>query len=301
MAVAQRPAVRQSLAMRQQALTAAKVLVLSAALSVFPTRAAPPPPVLTPPELDEPVDGYDMRGPYQIWRYWVESRKGPVTEALLAEPEELAGLTSFGLLLRFKMNNDFGHYLTGEIRSYCEPRPDARYTPLPGSCIYVLRRAYVPLNAASYGEPNPLSEWTRANFDAQQLARHFREIGLTPGSNWWSADREAMFVSAASPRAVLAANAKVIRLASTECPQMQAAIEALEGQSLGAAIDFVAVGRDEQLRPPRPHAVRSIYTIHLRADEGPYTVEGWAGPAARMANPILNAADKCERDRQSGD
>ena len=280
--------------MKQEALAAlAKVMVSVAVLSAIPAPAAPPPPVTIPPELDQPMDGYDMRRPYQIWRYWVESRKGPVTEALLAEPEKLPGLKHFGLLLRFEKSNDFGHYLTGEIRSYCEPRPDARYTPRPGSCTYVLRRAYVPYGAASYGEPNPVADWTRANFDAHALARYFREVGLAPDSNWWSVDRETMFAGAPSPSTVLEENAVIIRLDSTECPQMQAAIEALEGQPLDTAIDLAAVGKDEQLRPPRPHTVLSSYTIYLRADGGAYTVSGSAGPAARMAKPILDAADKC--------
>lgn len=273
---------------------------LAIALLAQSALAAPPPPVRTPPALDQPVNGYDMRVPFQLWRYWVESRKGPVTEALLAEAEDLAGLEHFGRLLRFQKSNDFGHYLTGEIRAYCQPTHGARYTPIAGSCVYVLRRAYVPLDAATYGEPNPLSEWTRTNFDAEELAAHFRKIGLGPSTDWWFADREAMFATTRSPRAVLIGNAVVIRLDSTECPQMKAAIAALEGRALGASVDFVAVGKDDHLQSPNPHSIRSNFIVYLHADGGAYTVEGWAGPAARMATPILDAADTCERTLQRG-
>lgn len=287
--------------MKQQIFVVmAKIIGLSCALSAFPAMAAPPPPVPIPPTLEEPIDGYDMREPYQLWRYWVESRKGPVTEALLAEPEVLEGLRHYGLLLRFEQSNDFGHGLTGEIRVYCQPTPGSLYDPLAETCLYILRRAYVPLNVANSGETNPLSKWALANFDPQGLAIHLREIGLSPNTHWWSADREAIFSAAASPLAVLTDNAVVTRLDSTECPEMEAAIKALEGKSLGGVVDFVTVGEDRPLRPPPPpHAVKTNYTIHLRGDGGGYAIQGWGGPAEQMASPILEAANTCAQARKS--
>lgn len=236
-----------------------------------------------------------MRLPFQLWRYWVESSKGPVTEALLAKPETLEGLKPFAVLLRFKRFNDFGHYMTGEIRSYCPPSASIQLGPPPSGCRYVLRRVYVPLDAASYGKPNPLSQWTIAHFDAGALARHFRTSEIAPEANWWSMDRATLFAAAPSPRDVLTDNAKIIRLDSVQCPQMLAAIEALEGQPLGAPTDFMTIGNDSQIRPPPPHSVTTVYSVQLRADGGFYSVEGSAGPPRWLASPILAAADMCER------
>lgn len=278
----------------------ASIALLPVAAYSAAALAAPPAPARPPPGLDQPVDGYDMRQPYQIWRYWVERQKGPVTEALLETPDEIDGLKPLGLLLRFKKHNDFGHYLTGEIRGYCQAATNG-YTPVPGTCRYLLRRAYVPLAAEDYDETSPVSEWTRTRFDAEALARHFRAVGFGPETDWWAADRERMFGAAPSPREVLAANAVVVRLDSVECPKMGAAIEALEGTPLDARVDLATVGTDEQLVPPAPHAVISDYTIYLRSDGGTLKLEGWRGPVARMVNPILDAADACEQVRARQD
>jgi hypothetical protein len=274
-------------------------VLLSIATLMGAAMAAPPPPALTPPALDQPVDGYDMRGPYQIWRYWVERQKGPVTEALLERSDEIEGLKPLGLLLRFKKHDDFGHFLTGEIQGYCRTSADG-YTPVPGSCRYLLRRAYVPLAAEDYGDSNPVSEWTRTNFDAKALSRHFRSIGLSPDTDWWLADWNRMFSAAPSPRDVLAENAVMVRLDSIECPQMGQAIEALEGKPLVTRIDLATVGTDQELVAPTPHAVMSDYTVYLRADGDMLKLAGSGGPVAQIVNPILDAADACEQARNGG-
>lgn len=275
-----------------------KIIAAFVALSVAAAGAAvPPPPALSPAILDQPVDGYDMRGPYQVWRWWVEQQKGPVTESLLAQPDSIEGLKPFGLLLKFTKHNDFGHFLTGEVRGYCRPALPNQFTAIPGSCRYLLRWAYVPLDAASYSEPNRLSQWTIENFDAAALARHYRKIGLAPDTDWWQADRDLMFAAAPSPQAVLRESAVVERLDSVECPQMGLAIEALEGQPIDQRIDLPAVGKDGKLLPPRPHSVRSNFRIYLRADGSAFSMEGSGGPIAKMANPILAAAEECAEAR----
>ncbi len=274
-----------------------KLVVLSSVLAAVPGSAAPPPPAFTPASLDKPIDGYDMRPVFQLWRYWVESRKGPVTESLLAEPEMISGLQHFGRLLRFKRNNDFGHYLTGEIRAYCVPVPRAPHFAVSGSCVYVLRRAYVAFDAASYGESNPVSDWTRTKFDAGSLVQHLRASGLPASTNWWLADRSVLFLTAPSPTAVLTSNAQIVRVDSSECPNMEAAIKAVEGQPLDAGIDFPTVGIDEQFRPTVPHALTTEYSIYLRANGGPYVIEGRGGLAEKLVTPILGAVDQCEQLR----
>jgi len=235
-----------------------------------------------------------MRVPYELWRHWVEAQKGPVTLALLQQPDVLEGLRPRGTLLSFRSYNDFGHFLSGDIRVYC---PTGAPQPAPDSCRYLLRRAYVPLPAEDYGEINPVSEWVRANFDARELARNFRELGLAPDIDWGEADRAQVFSAAPSPGQVLADNAVVVRLHSIECPQMGAAIEALEGKALGMQIDFAGVGPDQKLRAPVPHAVSTTFTLFLLEEGGYTTIEGSRGPAAQIVDPILDAADACERAR----
>ncbi len=273
-----------------------KPIVALLSLPIMATgAAAPPPPVPPPAALNRSFDGYDMRQPYQIWHWWVERQKGPVTEALLSEPHTIDGLKPFGLLLRYTRHNDYGHYLTGEIRGYCEPDQSSGFDPKPGTCRYIMRRAYVPLDSASYKVDNPLSEWSRANFNASGLARHFRDMGLGPRTDWWMADWEKMFAKAPSPDAVLRENAVIARLDSVECPAMGQLIEALEGQPIPATVDLATVGSDDKLLPPAPHANIMMFKLYLRADGDAYSLEGSGGPLAKMASPILEAANACEK------
>lgn len=239
-----------------------------------------------------------MKVPYQIWRHWVESQKGLVTDELMSKPDEMEGLKPLALLLEFRKHNDFGHYLTGEIRSYCQIASPRTYAPVPGSCRYLLRRAYVPLNAEAYNESNPVADWTRANFNPPALVRHFRAIGLAPNTDWWGADRKKMFATAPSPRDVLARNAVVVRLDSIECPQMGKAVEALEGVPLDVKIDLATIGADGKLAPPWPHSITSTTTLHLRANGAALSVEGSGGRMKQLIGPVLDAADACEKARQ---
>jgi hypothetical protein len=155
--------------------------------------AAPPPPVIAPEAIGRPVEGYDLGTVYQKWRYWVESHKGAAADELLKQPEKIAGAEAFGEpLLRFAKHNDFGHFLSGEIRLYCltGTRGDAARR----ACHYRLRRAYVPHDAApSDGKDNPVARWTRETFDAAKLARHLRASGLAPETDWWMTESAKLF------------------------------------------------------------------------------------------------------------
>lgn len=275
-------------------------MVVAALLGCLPAIAiaqAPPPPIPSPPELAQPIDGYDMRTPHQLWRWWVEAEKGPVTEALLATPDTIDGLKPAGMVMSFARGGDFGIYLRGEVRTYCRMGANG-YTPVPGTCLHRLRRAYVPMAAASYQGTNPVAEWTRTHFNAAALARHFKAIGLPPETDWWRADREKMFAAAPSPRAVLTEHATMVRLDSTECPAMAKAIEALEGQSIDTRIDLSGVGEDATMEAPRPHAAITEVTLYLRDTMGLLRLEGSGGVTARLVQPITDAADACEKARK---
>ena len=271
-------------------LTAVTLSMLSASTS----GAQPPPPALTPPELDNPYDGYDLRTPYQLWRYWVEGQKGPVTQALMAEPDTLPDEGAFGRpLITFKAFGDLGHFLTGDLRAYCRRKPPHDFDR--DNCHYVLRRAFVPAAAASYGTENPLSTWTRQNFGPETLAKRFKAAGVAPDINWWFADRQALFARQPSPAVVLKSLAKVIRVDSRDCPALAKAIDAMETRRLDLPADFWAVGPKGQLVAPAPHATQWLYALNLMAAGHAVTVEGDGPQVTDIVNPVFDAAQACEQ------
>ena len=276
----------------------ALILALAASLAASVAwGGVPPPPIPSPPEFDQPVDGYDMRTPYQLWRFQIEAQKGAAADELRATPEPIAGELSIGPpLLRFTFHNDFGHYLTGQIQAYCAPM--GRYGFDPATCHYVLRRAFVPADVAGYGADPALSQWMRQTFDAPALARHFHALGLAPDTDWWFADRAAMFSAMPSAVPLLKAHATIVRLDSRDCQAMGKALGDIDGARLGQPIDLMAVGPDRKLEVPAPHATRAVYTLRTNLDGGALTLEG-AAPALRsLVDPVLEAADACEKARK---
>lgn len=271
--------------------TALALLALTPALAV----AAPPPPAPMPPALQQPVDGYDLQVPWQLWIYWIEGQKGAATEVVLAEPDAIDGERPWGApILRFTKTEDFGHFLTGEVRVYC--RPKKPYGFEDGSCHYRLRRAFVPLPAGPYKGDNPVSAWARDNFDTARLTRHFREAGIAPDTDWWMTDRRRLFATMPSPAQVLIDNATVIRLDSRDCPAFGRAIEALDGRTARWRMDMLAVGRDGELTPPAPHSVMVEYSLTISAPgrAGRVTIKGAGDEIERLVAPVLDAADACE-------
>ena len=94
--------------------------------------AVPPPPALEPPELSQVIEGYDLSAPFQLWFYWVESRKGEVVQSLLSQPDELPGERTIGPpIFTFTRTNDYGRYMSGEIRTILPQQRTARHRPQP--------------------------------------------------------------------------------------------------------------------------------------------------------------------------
>ena len=258
---------------------------------------APPPPAPVPDGLAAPVDGYDLREPFQIWRAWVEAQKGAATQALLSQPETVAGHEPIGEpIIRFEKYNDFGLFLTGEIRSYC-PRT-ANGGIRSESCHYRLRRAYVSDDGGGYDD-NPVARWTREAFDAPRLAAHLRVLGLPANTDWWRADRAQMFAVLPSAVPMLMQNATVVRMDSRECPALQQALRHIQTQRISLDVDLPTVHPDQRVTGPPPHAVRIVYTLRSlasAADEG-VTIRGNGSMLREMIHPVLDAADACERRR----
>lgn len=268
------------------------------ALHGLHAAAAPPPPAPPPPGLDRPILGYDLQTPFQLWRYWVERQKGPVVEALIAEPETLDGERAVGApIVRFVRSNDFGRFLAGDVRLYC--RRDGAHGFDRSACHYRLRRAFVPLDAASYGEDNPLARWTRESFDAERLARHLQAAGLPPDSDWWRVDEERIFSSMPSPAPLLREHARVVRVDSRDCPAFGEAVAALESKRVDWRLDFLGVGEDTALVAPNPHAQITEYSFRILVPGrlNAVTLQGVSSQLDDLFAPVAEALDACERQQ----
>lgn len=258
-------------------------------------RGVPPPPMLTPPELKQPIDGYDMSGPYEQWRHWIEARKGPVMDALLAAPAPPPpGEQAFGATqLRFKAHWDLGRFTTGDAQVYCRPKPPYGFDQ--ATCHVVLRRVQIPDDVGGLGGPNALSAWMQANFDAPALARHLRAEGVEPGANWWRVDRARMFAASPSPDAALKAGARLDRVDSRDCPAMAEAFANLDSSSIDLRFDMTGIGDDVVGQAPAPHSNFWTYTLSVRSDKGLTTIETDSWRIGDLVIPILKAAEACAK------
>jgi hypothetical protein len=277
-------------------VTKLRALALVIALSPAAARAAPPPPPPPVEALRQPVDGYDLQRPFGIWRYWVEGQKGAAADTLLAEPELIEGEVAYGApILRFTAHNDFGHFLTGEIRVYCKPKHPRGSQP--GTCHYRLRRAFVAMDAVAYGPDNPVSQWTRETFVSSQMAGRLRAAGFGPETDWWMADRARLFATMPSAVPILKDNATLVRLDSRDCPALGRTVEALEGRLLRLKLDFPWIGEDATGEPPWPHAVQIVIALRIMVpgSSTPVLLEGSGEMFERLSSPVFAAADACEK------
>lgn len=268
------------------------LLALSAASSAW--GQGPPPPILTPPALEKPVEGYDLRTPYQLWRYWVESQKTPVIEALVAQPDASPEAPALGRpLIRFKAHGDMGLVMAGDLRSYCKRTQPYGFDR--ASCRHVMRRITIPVAAASYGDDNPLSIWTRENFGPERMARHLKAAGFAPDTDWWMSDRTRMFEGQPSPAEVLRQAARIERADSQDCPAMAKAIAEIETKRIDAGVDFWTLGPETKLVPPRPHAAQWTIAIEFLVNGRWATLESDGALLDPIVGPVLDAGEACMR------
>jgi hypothetical protein len=259
-------------------------------------EAAPPPPPIVPPAYQRQIEGYDLGVLYGIWRFWVEGQKGSVTQALLTDPEQIAGERQIGrFLMKMTWRSDFGIFMAADLRLYCRHVPPHGFDR--SSCHYRYRRAYVPHDAAVYSQPdNPVSTWTREAFNPEQLVAHLRAIDMAPETSWWRADWARMFAALPSPAPVLRANAIVRHMDSRDCPALGEAVEVMERESLGWRVDFLFVGQDPRMDPPPPHGTITAYELNLNTPlGGMVTINGTAQEFDNLMRPVFEAIATCER------
>ena len=278
---------------RVRMLPMAVLLLPAAAFASQAARAAPPPPAPSPAELASPIEGYDLRTLYQLWRYWVEAHKGAAADRLLASPDVVEGYAAAGRpFLRFKKMNDFGHFMSGEVRSYCPAA--AAGGRVEDSCHFRLRRAYVAAEAGDF-DANPVSRWTRESFDAAKIVARVKALALPPQTDWWRADRQAIFSALPSPLEMLAANATLARLDSRECKRLAVAVSAMDEERLSWRTDVRSVGSDTERVYPGPHSIHPVWSLDIVTPSGgSATIEGSGKDLHAIVGPVLAAADACE-------
>lgn len=253
----------------------------------------PPPPPVVPTEFREPVNGYDLAALYGLWRHWIEAHKDEAIDATLAQPPGEAARWSGPPIVEFSSYNDFGRYVAGQLRRYCVI--DQNISASSG-CRIQMRRAYVPLSAAVYDETNAIADWMRGAFDPQKLTSYLRETGMAPDTDWWMADRAAIFAALPSPVPILRQHAELVVVESGDCPAMLASLEEIDATSVDWRVNLFGVGAEEKPpMPPRPHAVQTNYTLRFVAADGDQvTVEGGSAALQSMIGPTLQAAEECE-------
>lgn len=274
------------MALKMKALA---VLVLAAA----PGRAfaPPPPPAIPPVELRTPIDGYNLQQPYQAWVSTVERQKGAAIDELMKAAEDMPGERPIGdTLVAYDSFNDSGHFASGEIQTYCKSGGPTGYDKK--TCHYRYRTIRIPPSANAYPPDNPVARWTHDSFDAAKVVAHLKATGVAPGTaNLWSAGVSTVMPS---PVSILKENAKITVVDSRDCPAFHRAVEALEGKTLSVALDFLAIGRDDDSMPPI-HGVQTDYSISSWAPSsgGRVEITGHSDRIQALVDPVFTAADSC--------
>jgi len=232
--------------------------------------AAPPPPPVHPVDLPRTLDGYDIAAFYSRYSYWLEGQKGPVIEALIAEVPEMMGYRPLAPIVSYEKFEDYGHYQSGEIRSYCRVVDDWRTDTK--DCLVVSRKVNIPF--AVLDDDGPLGKYMRQSFDPAKLVAGLKAQEIAPDADVWRLDAAAVYASLGSPVPVLVANARVTRVDSEQCPAMRDELVRLEASELRLPIDMTTIGEDRTVPAPPPHSVRREDVLRLRTTTGFVTVSG---------------------------
>jgi hypothetical protein len=268
-----------------------KRLILLALLcgAAIEAIAAPPPPPAPRDDLPQTMDGYDIGSFYSRYSYWLERQKGQVIDTLMAEVPEMQGYRAFAPIVSYKKFEDYGHYQSGEIRSYCRVIDEWRTDN--SDCLFVLRKINVPV--AAIAEDSPLGEFMRQSFDPAKLVAGLKANGIAPDADIWRIDGATVFGVLPSPVAVLTANARTERIDSKQCPAMLEELKRLERTNLSYPVDMIAVGDDGPIEAPAPHSVMREDVLRFATATGIVTVTGNQRSVYGVLEPLYAAVDAC--------
>ncbi|MBE1527719.1 hypothetical protein GGC65_002175 [Sphingopyxis sp. OAS728] len=268
------------------------LLLCGAAVS---TAAAPPPPPVYPDDLPRTLDGYDLGVVYSRYSFWIEGRKGEVIDAVMAEPAEVADhRLQFVAPVSFSTNSDYGHFQSGDIRSYCRVTGEGDVDH--NDCQFVFRIVTIP--AAAIDRAGPVGIFLRESFDPAAVVASMKANGVTPDADLWRVDGRLIFGTLASPAKLLRDNVQVETVESRQCPAMQRALEAIEGRAVPSRIDIPLIGDDGPMPPPVPHAAVREDRLTFVTDGGSMTVTSWRG-LQPLLGPVYAAVDTCLRSRRA--
>ncbi len=274
-------------------MSRAALLLLLVCGAAAVSTAAPPPPPLYPDDLPRTLDGYDLGVVYSRYSFWIEGQKGAVIDAIMAEPTDVAGYRpQFAAPVSFTIYSDYGHFQSGDIRSYCRTTGEAQVDR--SDCRFVFRTVTIP--AAAIDRAGPVGLFMRTSFDPAAVVASMKANGIAPDADLWRADGPQIFGTLPSPVKLLRDNAKVETVDSRQCPALNRALEAIEGQTLPQRIDIPLIGEDGPVPPPHPHAARREDKLTFVADGGSMTVTSWR-VLEPLLGPVYAAVDACLRGR----
>jgi hypothetical protein len=265
-------------------------LLLLAFGAAIPAIAAPPPPPLHPDDLPRVLDGYDVAGYYSRYSYWLEAQKGPVIDVLMAEIPAIEGYRALDPIVGYRKFVDYGHYQSGEIRSYCRVIDDWRSDP--SDCLIVSRKINIPF--AVLDDDGPLGKYMRQSFDPAKLVAGLKAKAVARDADLWRAPPDAVFASLGSPVPSLRENAQITQVDSAQCPAMRDELTRLETREMRFAIDMTTVADDRVVAAPPPHSVRREDFLRLRTATGFVTVTGDQRSVYAHLAPVYAAIDACE-------
>jgi hypothetical protein len=268
--------------------------MLGASTSLAAT-ALQQPPVLVPAEYDRTIDGYEIGPFYQRWVRWIETRKDAAFEAMLTEPEDIAGESvRHQPIIEYSWNDDSGPFLAGDVHAYC--RLDGNYRRISGSCHYRLRRVRNDHESDKAGDP--LNLWARQSFNPEMLVRRLRDLNWVPGASIYGSEAR-VFSTLPSPIPTLIESSARAQVDSRDCPAMARALAALDQRRLAWRMDLTEVGEDGRVPMLGAHGAYVVYRVTVRTPGGEVTLNGAGNALDALAGPVVRAADAC-MDAQAG-